>query len=178
MGFLLRNWHLKLSAVALSTVLYTGLVFSGDRRIDKPGQATAEVLAALVIVSLGRRDFTAAEMTQRLLEPIDAQARCCRIIDAWRKCPDGHFHQLVDEERHILRTGSFAPDDEHVVERLVVPVHLARCGRHGQQHASPSHKGARPGVHAHHEVVLACDVDALDGVTFAVDAGCRAALGR
>ena len=30
MGLLLRNWHLKLSAVLLSTVLYTGLVFSGS----------------------------------------------------------------------------------------------------------------------------------------------------
>jgi YbbR domain-containing protein len=36
-GFLLRNWHLKLSAVLLATVLYTGLVFSGsfsERTID------------------------------------------------------------------------------------------------------------------------------------------------
>jgi YbbR domain-containing protein len=36
-GLLLRNWHLKLSAVLLATVLYTGLVFSGsfsDRTID------------------------------------------------------------------------------------------------------------------------------------------------
>jgi YbbR domain-containing protein len=30
MGVLLRNWHLKLSAVMLATVLYTGLVFSGS----------------------------------------------------------------------------------------------------------------------------------------------------
>jgi YbbR domain-containing protein len=30
MGVLLRNWHLKLSAVLLATVLYTGLVFSGS----------------------------------------------------------------------------------------------------------------------------------------------------
>lgn len=30
MGFLLRHWHLKLSAVLLATVLYTGLVFSGS----------------------------------------------------------------------------------------------------------------------------------------------------
>jgi YbbR domain-containing protein len=30
MRVLLRNWHLKLSAVALATVLYTGLVFSGS----------------------------------------------------------------------------------------------------------------------------------------------------
>lgn len=30
MSLLLRNWHLKLSAVLLATVLYTGLVFSGS----------------------------------------------------------------------------------------------------------------------------------------------------
>jgi YbbR domain-containing protein len=30
MRWLIRNWHLKLSAVLLSTVLYTGLVFSGS----------------------------------------------------------------------------------------------------------------------------------------------------
>lgn len=39
MRFLLRNWHLKLSAVLLATVLYTGLVFSGqftERTIDVP----------------------------------------------------------------------------------------------------------------------------------------------
>jgi YbbR domain-containing protein len=30
MGIFLRNWHLKLSAVLLATILYTGLVFSGS----------------------------------------------------------------------------------------------------------------------------------------------------
>ena len=30
MGILLRNWHLKLSAILLATILYTGLVFSGS----------------------------------------------------------------------------------------------------------------------------------------------------
>jgi YbbR domain-containing protein len=30
LSILLRNWHLKLAAIALSTVLYTGLVFSGS----------------------------------------------------------------------------------------------------------------------------------------------------
>ncbi len=30
MRWLLRNWHLKLGAVALATILYTGLVFSGS----------------------------------------------------------------------------------------------------------------------------------------------------
>lgn len=39
MRFLLRNWHLKLSAVLLATVLYTGLVFSGsfsESSVDVP----------------------------------------------------------------------------------------------------------------------------------------------
>lgn len=35
MRFLLRNWHLKLSAVLLATVLYTGLVFSGSFSDDE-----------------------------------------------------------------------------------------------------------------------------------------------
>ncbi len=35
MRFLFRNWHLKLGAVALATVLYTGLVFSGSFTTDK-----------------------------------------------------------------------------------------------------------------------------------------------
>lgn len=35
MGWLVRNWHLKLSAVLLATVLYTGLVFSGEFSQDQ-----------------------------------------------------------------------------------------------------------------------------------------------
>jgi YbbR domain-containing protein len=35
MRFLLRNWHLKLSAILLATVLYTGLVFSGSFSEDR-----------------------------------------------------------------------------------------------------------------------------------------------
>jgi YbbR domain-containing protein len=35
MGILLRNWHLKLSAILLATVLYTGLVFSGSFEEDR-----------------------------------------------------------------------------------------------------------------------------------------------
>lgn len=35
MGWLLRNWHIKLSAVLLATVLYTGLVFSGSFSEDE-----------------------------------------------------------------------------------------------------------------------------------------------
>ena len=49
--FLLRNWHLKLSAVLLATVLYTGLVFSGSFSDDtielpvrQPGQPDDSVV--------------------------------------------------------------------------------------------------------------------------------------
>jgi YbbR domain-containing protein len=45
-GFLVRNWHLKLGAVALATILYTGFVYSGSFteqpvagvRVDVAGQ--------------------------------------------------------------------------------------------------------------------------------------------
>ena len=52
MGFLLRNWHLQLSAVALSTVLYTGLVFSGefaDSRLELPVRPTGQPDASVVL---------------------------------------------------------------------------------------------------------------------------------
>src|SRR3990170_2848152 len=42
MHFLLRNWHLKLAAVLVATILYTGFVFSGtlsEQRIQVPIQA-------------------------------------------------------------------------------------------------------------------------------------------
>ena len=59
MGFLLRNWHLKLSAVALSTVLYTGLVFSGslpESRLELPVRTTGqpEPRRRLTFVGLSR----------------------------------------------------------------------------------------------------------------------------
>jgi YbbR domain-containing protein len=77
MGLLLRNWHLKLSAVMLATVLYTGLVFSGsfsDRtipvRIDDINQPnSSQVLSG---------DFGTVNVTYRtsneLSDTIGAQA--------------------------------------------------------------------------------------------------------
>ncbi|MGH2381986.1 MAG: CdaR family protein [Candidatus Limnocylindria bacterium] len=52
MGFLLRNWHLKLSAVLLATVLYTGLVFSGsftDDDVSVPVDATNQPPSSQVL---------------------------------------------------------------------------------------------------------------------------------
>jgi YbbR domain-containing protein len=40
MRFLLRNWHLKLSAILLATILYTGIVFSGGFSESAPLQLT------------------------------------------------------------------------------------------------------------------------------------------
>lgn len=45
MRFLLRNWHLKLAAVLVSTILYTGLVFSGtlsEDRLQVPIRAVSQ----------------------------------------------------------------------------------------------------------------------------------------
>lgn len=52
MGFLLRNWHLKLSAVLLATVLYTGLVFSGsfsEYPITLPLETTGQPEGSVVL---------------------------------------------------------------------------------------------------------------------------------
>src|SRR5919109_1713492 len=50
MGILLRNWHLKLGALALATVLYTGLVFSGS--------FTVETEAGVLVEGLNQPDGT------------------------------------------------------------------------------------------------------------------------
>jgi len=77
MRVLLRNWHLKLSAVLLATVLYTGLVFSGqfsessvDVRVDDVNQPnSSQVLSSdLGTVSVRYRTSNALSAT------IDAQA--------------------------------------------------------------------------------------------------------
>lgn len=52
MRFLLRNWHLKLSAVLLATVLYTGLVFSGsfaDTPFELPVEPTGQPPDSVVL---------------------------------------------------------------------------------------------------------------------------------
>lgn len=49
MRFLLRNWHLKLAAVLVATILYTGLVFSGtlaEETIQVPVNAVNQPTAA------------------------------------------------------------------------------------------------------------------------------------
>jgi YbbR domain-containing protein len=48
MGIFLRNWHLKLGAVFLATVLYTGLVFSGS--------FTEQVVTGVPIEMVGQPD--------------------------------------------------------------------------------------------------------------------------
>jgi len=95
MRILLRNWHLKLSAVLLATVLYTGLVFSGQfeeqtiqvrvEQINAPANSfvlsgdlgfvevtyrTSTELAASVVAEafVARVDLSAYEM-ERATEP-------------------------------------------------------------------------------------------------------------
>ncbi|MGH2428282.1 MAG: CdaR family protein [Candidatus Limnocylindria bacterium] len=52
MGFLLRNWQLKIGALALATILYTGLVFSGsfsENTIQVPVSGTNQAGDAFVL---------------------------------------------------------------------------------------------------------------------------------
>ncbi|MDQ2689969.1 MAG: CdaR family protein [Chloroflexota bacterium] len=74
MGFLLRNWHLKLSAVLLATVLYTGLVFSGslaEASVQVPIQPINQPDGSVVLSGApGTVDFTyraASDIPQSLL---------------------------------------------------------------------------------------------------------------
>jgi len=86
MGILLRNWHLKLGAVALATVLYTGLVFSGSfsegtlqipvTAVDQPGNtfvlsgdlATVQVRYRVAAQTAGTVDAESFRVTVVLSE--------------------------------------------------------------------------------------------------------------
>ena len=46
MAWLVRNWHLKLAALALATILYTGFVYSGT--------FTEQTFAGLPIRDIGQ----------------------------------------------------------------------------------------------------------------------------
>lgn len=65
MRFLLRNWHLKLSAVLLATVLYTGLVFSGsfsEAKLQVPVDDINQPQSSQVL----SRDLGTVEVTYRI----------------------------------------------------------------------------------------------------------------
>jgi YbbR domain-containing protein len=77
MRVLLRNWHLKLSAVLLATVLYTGLVFSGqfsdstvDVRVDDVNQPDSSQVLSSDLGTVSVRYRTSNELSPT----IDAQA--------------------------------------------------------------------------------------------------------
>ncbi len=83
MGFLLRNWHLKLSAFLLATVLYTGLVFSGsfdERGIQVPVEQVNQPPNSYVLtgqdLGLVQVQFRAP---QDLLNAVVAEAFVARI---------------------------------------------------------------------------------------------------
>lgn len=83
MGFLLRNWHLKLSAILLSTVLYTGLVFSGsfdERAIQVPVEQVNQPPNSYVLTG---QDLGLVEVQfrapQDLLNAVVAEAFVARI---------------------------------------------------------------------------------------------------
>jgi hypothetical protein len=65
MSWLLGNWHLKLAAVGLATVLYTGFVYSGS--------FTEQVFPGLAVEAINQPDG-AYPLTQQL-GTVDVQYR-------------------------------------------------------------------------------------------------------
>src|SRR5918997_842451 len=83
MRFLLRNWHLKLSAVLLATVLYTGLVFSGsftDSTLEVRYRVANEQAAAVTAADIAVRvDLSAYDMERAPYpQQLPLQARSLR----------------------------------------------------------------------------------------------------
>lgn len=82
MRLLLRNWHLKLSAVLLATILYTGLVFSGSFS-DAELQVPVEPLNASRDTYLLSGDLGFVQVTYRttneLVRTVPADAFRARI---------------------------------------------------------------------------------------------------
>jgi YbbR domain-containing protein len=84
MLWILRNWHLKIAALALATILYTGLVFSGSftegrmagvsiERINQPNgtYVTSQQLATLIVAYRVAADAAAPVTVDTFAATID-----------------------------------------------------------------------------------------------------------
>jgi YbbR domain-containing protein len=128
LGILTRNWHLKLSAVLLSTVLYTGLVFSGsfsDASIQvRVEQANVSPNTFVVTGDLGLVEITyrAANDIQSSVTASDFVARVDLSGYDMEQAPEP---QQLPVEVSTLRDGirvlSVEPNDVRVeVDRIEV----------------------------------------------------------
>ena len=136
MGILLRNWHLKLSAVLLATVLYTGLVFSGSFdeddiavRIEQVNQpANSYVLTGdLGLVQVRYR------AAQELLDSVVAEAAFVARVDLSEyDMDDAPSPQVLDVEVRSLNENievlSWSPETVRVEidgrDQKMVPVEV------------------------------------------------------
>lgn len=84
MSWLIRNWHLKLGALALATVLYTGFVFSGS--------FTEQTFAGLPVEAVNQPD-AAYPLTQQL-DTVDVRYRLA--ADAPSRVTAESFSVTVD----------------------------------------------------------------------------------
>jgi YbbR domain-containing protein len=106
MGFLLRNWHLKLSAVLLATVLYTGIVFSGAFDVDDIQVRIEQVnQPANSYVLTGDLGFVQVryQTTQELLGNVVAEAAFVARVDlSTYDMDDAPAPQVLDIEVRSL----------------------------------------------------------------------------
>jgi YbbR domain-containing protein len=106
MGFLLRNWHLKLSAVLLATVLYTGIVFSGAFDVDDIQVRIEQVnQPANSYVLTGDLGFVQVryQTTQELLGNVVAEAAFVARVDlSTYDMDDAPAPQVLDVEVRSL----------------------------------------------------------------------------
>jgi YbbR domain-containing protein len=89
MGWLLRNWHLKLAAVGLATILYTGFVYSGS--------FTDQEFPGLAIEAVNQPDG-AYPLTQSL-GTVNVQYRRSSSVD---RVTDQAFSVTVDLSRYDM----------------------------------------------------------------------------
>jgi YbbR domain-containing protein len=135
MRFLLRNWHLKLSAVLLATVLYTGLVFSGsftdasvDVAVDTVNQPEGSQVLSGAVGTVEVRYRTSNDVA----ETIEAQAFVATVDLSDYEMDSAPEVQVLDIEVVALTDGieilSVEPPDVRVaIDRLetrTVPIEL------------------------------------------------------
>jgi YbbR domain-containing protein len=136
MGLLLRNWHLKLSAVLLATVLYTGIVFSGAFDVDdievRIGQVNQPANSYVLTGDLGLVTVR-YQAAQELLGTVVAEAAFVARVDlSAYDMDDAPAPQVLDVEVRSLNEDieviSFEPETVRIEidqrDQRMVPVEV------------------------------------------------------
>ena len=101
MAWIFRNWQLKLGAVALATILYTGLVFSGS--------FTEARIAGVPIQRINQP--SAAYVITQQLDPVEVHYR--RSQDAVGLINQNSFAATVDLSKYNMTQPGTRPEPAH-----------------------------------------------------------------